>query len=92
MNTYIAPNYNGKVFLLWAKNRLGDPVQNHIHSHGWIGNLKQLKILNIPGDHFSLFDYKYIKSTAEAINQAIKYSFLDDQVLDWDKEKVTNIN
>lgn len=66
---YAVPKYRGEVFLLRAerKNKLGKPLKHKINSHGWEGYIQHLKMLDIPGEHFTLFDREYIKSTAAAI-------------------------
>ncbi|MBX9786363.1 MAG: hypothetical protein K2Y08_03385, partial [Alphaproteobacteria bacterium] len=73
-NNYIPPKYEGKVFLLRAenKNKFGKKIKNRIKNHDWKRYIKHLKILDIPGDHISLFDHEYITSTADAIKFAME--------------------
>ena len=43
-----------------------------MHDYGWGELIDNIKILNVPGNHSELFDYKYIKSTSQAIKKALE--------------------
>jgi len=68
---YVLSKYQREVFLLRAGNLSDRALKDKVDSHGLLKYMNKLKVIDIPGTHHSLFDHEYIKSTAEAIGQAL---------------------
>ena len=67
-NKYNPSNYDGNIILLTTKNSA--KVPNLAENYCWEEIAKSIKTIQITGNHMELFDEKYIKSTARAIQRA----------------------
>ena len=57
-------------------------IESESHDMGWGCFIKNLKIIDIPGNHDTLFKHNHIESTANAIKITINSTCFDDNLFE----------
>lgn len=81
MCKYKVKEYRGKATLLRAIDNISKR-ESESHDMGWGCFIKNLKIIDIPGNHDTLFKHNHIESTANAIKITINSTCFDDNLFE----------